>query len=199
MSPFVLATIGNRLYAEYVSSLTSIGGGPFEYCLVDGFDPVMQLYGVVSTMLRAKAPERTAGVLFVEHDHSFTAADITTLLDFAEAHPDAVCGGIYGHRRFQDQVVGRKGQQVSTEPPAWESDLLGFGFLYTPWSLYGRLAEPWFNSVWEERAGKWVRVYPDEFLSMCCKAAGIPLYAVQLPTLTHAFEPGQRGLPKEAS
>jgi hypothetical protein len=28
---------------------------------------------------------------------------------------------------------------------------------------------------------------------MCCVAAGIPLYAVELPTLTHAFEPGQRG------
>lgn len=142
----------------------------------------------------------TDGVLWIEHDHAFTPEGVVELLEVAALYPGAIVGAPYMMRMAEGTVIGKpsdsSGFQVGLRAQFMEN--VGFGFTFTPWSVYDALPQPWFETGFESFPGPEGHhgfVSDDVFFCRKAHAAGIPILGALRTGIQHAYEPGPRPVP----
>lgn len=150
--------------------------------------------GIYTPLVRQQLAEMTMkeipdleAIAWVDSDMGFTTEDFDALVRDGRAHKDAVVGGYYPSRKFENVIVGRplSGDldECWSETPGY-ADHLGGGFLYVPASIYRALPKPWYDSGW--RGEEFLT--EDVYFCRKVREKGFRVLGRHYESLGHAYE-----------
>ena len=185
---FLVTPTGTGMDPEYCSSLVRtwkhlMGRGlPLPVYLNSVGPEVPNLHALLDECQRSRTAE--AGIFWVGADHSWTPESLVLILEAACARPEAVIGGLYpmangGGFDAEQFAPGALPDGSRSTPDLLPALYLGWGFIWTPFSVFDRLKPPFWR--WEiRRSEDGKRAWwggPDIEFSTACREAGIEVLA----------------------
>ena len=181
MKYWLATPTGGQMDLEYVLSLVKTlkhlakEGYEFPDFATGAASEIPNLHSMLETMMRATTDQQ--GIFWVGADHSWTPEDFCRILEATRVKPDAIIGALYP-QAAAGKMVGLPlsgGFNPKEIPDLVPAEHLGWGFLWTPFSLFRKIRPPFWNWTMQTdpSSGFSVMASPDVYFCHQARQAGV--------------------------